>query len=84
MGRKRDVRCKNYLKPGHMASKSLASPMCKKCWKYHHSLLHIEPIPKTKETKKNHLTYAAPSQGGKVLLMTCCVKVIAPDRLWHY
>ena len=73
---------KNFLKPGHMASKCRAPPpMCKKCRKHHHTLLHIEEDVKKKEEtpKKNKGTYAAPSKGKEVLLMTCRVKVIAPD-----
>ena len=66
-----------------MASKCRASPMCKKCRKYHHTLIHIEEDVKKEEApKKNKGTYmyAAPStQGKEVLLMTCQVKIIAPD-----
>ena len=42
-------------------------------------IAHIEDA-KSEETKeiKKDLTYATPSHGGEVLLMTCRVKVIAP------
>ena len=78
---RKDARCSNCFKQGHMASKCWAPPMCKKCRKYHYTLLHIEEDVKKEEApKKNKGTYAAPStQGKEVLLMTCWVKVIAPD-----
>ena len=83
---KRCALCKNCLKPGHMASKCRAPPVCKKCNKYHHTLLHIE-AGTTKETKTDctkkvnkDVTYATPSkQSDEVLLMTCKVEVMAPD-----
>ena len=70
----------NCLKPGHMASKCRAPSMCKKCRKYHHTLLHIEQDAKKEQApKKSKGTYAASStQRKEVLLMTCQVKV-APD-----
>ena len=49
---KKGARCKNCLKPGHMANKCRAPPMCKKCRKYHHSLLHIDEDAKSEETKQ--------------------------------
>ena len=75
------ARCKNCLRPGHIASKCRAPPACKKCRKYHHTLLHKEADPKPKEPKEpGGTTYAVPSRiGEEVLLMTCRVKVIAPD-----
>ena len=75
------ARCKNCLKPGHIASKCRAPPMCRKCHKFHHTLLHKEAETKPEETKKpTNTTYAAPSRRGEeVLLMTCRVEVMAPD-----
>ena len=71
----------------HMATKCRAPPLCKRCNKYHHTLLHIEAETKTEEmktegTKKvsKDVTYAAPSKtSDEVLLMTCRVEVMAPD-----
>ena len=37
--------CTNCLKAGHMASKCRAPPACRKCYKAHHTLLHIEIRP---------------------------------------
>ena len=73
---KRGARCKNCFKRGHMASKCRAPPMCKKCPKYHHTLLHIED-DKMEGTKKTYVTPSTPE--AKVLLMTCTVNVIALD-----
>ena len=57
--------------------------MCNKCWKYHLTLLHIEEDAKKEEgpkKSKGTYMYAAPlTQGKEVLVMTCRVKVIAPD-----
>ena len=38
----RNARYRNCLKSGHIASKCRAPPMCKKCHKQHHTLLHKE------------------------------------------
>ena len=79
---KREARCKNCLKVGHRASRCRAPPMCKRCNKYHHALLHIEAEFKEEDTENvdRDVTYVAPSKGGEeVLLMTCRVKVITPD-----
>ena len=79
---KRAAWCKNCLKPGHIARMCRKLPMCKRCNKYHHTLLHMETAPKTEGTNKvpKDVTYAAPSKGKKeVLLMTCRVEVTAPD-----
>ena len=73
---------KNCLNSGHIASRCHTPPMCKKCGKYHYTLLHIVVDLKTERTKKvsNDVTYTAPSRRDEeVLLMTCQVEVIAPD-----
>ena len=75
------ARCKNCLKSGRMVNKCQAPPMCKKCHKYHHTLLHMEADPKQEETEKpsGSMMYVAPSRWGEeVLLMTYRVKVIVP------
>ena len=79
---KKDARCKNCLKTGHMASRCRAPPMCKRCRKYHHTLLHMEAVPKSEDEKVGkERTYTAhqSARGREVLLMTCNVKVITPD-----
>ena len=55
--------------------------MCKRCHKYHHTLLHRELVTKPEEAKKlSSTTYAASSRRGEeVLLMTCRVEVMAPE-----
>ena len=55
--------------------------MCKKCGKHHHTLLHKEADSKLGKAKEpSKAACAAPSrQSEEVLLMTCRVKVIAPD-----
>ena len=62
---KKAALCKNCLKPVHIASKFRKLPMCKKCSKYHHTLLHMETAPKTegKDKVPKDVTYAAPSKG---------------------
>ena len=77
----KNARCKNCLKPGHIATKCRAPPMCKKCRKNHHTLLHREAETKPEEKKESTSTsYAASSRRGEeVLLMTCQVNVMAPD-----
>ena len=43
---------KKCLMSGHIASRCRAPPMCKKCCKYHHTLLHIiEADPKTEDKR---------------------------------
>ena len=79
---KKAALCKICSKPGHIASKCHAPPMCKKCNKHHHTLLHKAADPKTEGTQmvSKDVTYAAPSKPSKeVLLITCRVEVIAPD-----
>ena len=68
---------------GHIASKCRAPPICKKCNKHRHTLLHIEANTKKEGTKKvaKDVTYmyAAPSKRSEeVLLITCRVEVIGP------
>ena len=57
---KKYARCKNCLKPRHKAFNCRAPPLCRKCLEYHHSVMHIAQDPKTEETKKKDLMYAAP------------------------
>ena len=74
--------CKNCLKTGYIASKCHAPPVCKRCNKYHHTLLHIKANPKMEGTKKvdKDITYTVPSKWSEeVLVMTCWVKILAPD-----
>ena len=77
----KNARCRNCLKPGHIASKCRAPPMCKKCRKQHHTLLHKEADTKSEEGKEpTGSTYTASSRERKeVLLMTCRVNVMASD-----
>ena len=79
---KKGVLCKNCLKPGHIASKCRLPSMCKRCHKYHHTLLHIKADTKKQlrtKVSKETVHVASLKRGGEVLLMTCWVKVIAPD-----
>ena len=79
---KKAALCRNCLKPGHIASKCRKLPMCKRCNKYHHTLLQMEIASKTEGTNKvpKDVTYVASSKGtNEVLLMTCRVEVTAPD-----
>ena len=65
-----------------MASECRAQSMYKKCRKFHHTLLHIKADTKTKDKRKvsKEMTDVASSKlRGEVLLMTCRVKVIAPN-----
>ena len=78
---KKAALCKNSLKPGHIANKCCAPPMCKKCNKHHNTLVHIEADPKMEGTKKvsKDVTYVAPSkQSEEVFLMTYRVEVMVP------
>ena len=77
----KNARCKNCLKPGYITTKCRVPPTCRKCRKYHHTLLHREAETKPEEKKESTSTsYAASSRTGKeVPLLTCRVNVIAPD-----
>ena len=48
----KNARCKNCLKPWHIATYCRAPPMCRRCHKYHHTLLHREA-----ETKGRAITW---------------------------
>ena len=76
-----NARCRNCLKSGHIASKCRAPPMCKKCHKQHHTLLHKGAGTKLQGGKEpSSASYTASSRESKeVLLMTCRVKVTASD-----
>ena len=74
--------CMNCFRKGHIARKCPAASMCTKCDRPHHTVLHMEAKkPNVDRTATNNvsthtsLTYA-PST---VLLMTCQVKVVAPN-----
>ena len=75
------AQCKNCSNPGYIASKCHAPPMRKRCHQYHHMLLQKEADTKPQTTKEpSSTTYVAPSRPNEeVLLMTCRVKVMAPD-----
>ena len=78
--------CMNCLRAGHIAEKCRAPSMCKKCTRYHHTLLHRDADNSTQKKPENaeakeeaHVTVAALSVSEQVLLMTCKVKVTAPN-----
>ena len=50
---KKAALCKNYLKLGCIASNCCKLPLCKKCNKYHHTLLYIETAPRMEGTNKS-------------------------------
>ena len=60
---KKAALCKNCLKPGNIVNKCCAPPVCKKCNKHDHTLLHIEADPKMEGTKVSQdVTNTAPSK----------------------
>ena len=75
--------CVNCPRKGHIAEKCWAPSMCKKCTKNHHTLLHRDADclsqKKPGEDGKEETHVAALSVNEQVLLMTCKVKVTAPD-----
>ena len=75
--------CMNCLRKGHIAEKCWGPPMCKKCTKCHHKLLHRDANcvsqKKPEEECKEEINVAALSVSEQVLQMTCKVKVTAPD-----
>ena len=77
----KNARCKNFLKPGLIVTKGRDPPMCIKCHKYHHTLLHTGADTKPKEREESTSTsYTTSSRRGKeVLLKTCRSNVMAPD-----
>ena len=79
--------CLNCLKPGHFLRQCPSDQHCRKCQKPHHTWLHIEndaSASKTKGSKTpdkavtSHASHleSCPQQ---VLLMTCRVKIVAPN-----
>ena len=76
--------CMNCLRKGHIAVKCQAQPMCKKCTKQHHTLLDRDDDNLSQRRSKNaegkeETHVAGLSVSEQVLLMTCKVKVAAPD-----
>ena len=76
--------CMNCLREGHIAEKCRAPSMCKKCTTCHHTLLHGDADDSTqkkpeKAEAKEEAQVAALSVSEQVLLMTCKVKVTAPN-----
>ena len=75
--------CMNCLKKGHIAERCRAPRMCKKCTRQHHTLLHRDAdhasSRKSDEEAKEETHVAALSVSEQVLLMTCKVKITAPD-----
>ena len=75
--------CTNCSNKGHLAGKCQAPPMCKKCMKFHHPLLHrdVDRTQRKPESKKGkdetHASVLSVSE--QVLLMTCKVKITAPN-----
>ena len=75
----------NCLRKGHIAEKCWTPPMCKKCTKNHHRLLHRDADcvsqKKPEEEDKEETHVVALSVNEQVLLMTCKVKVTTADGL---
>ena len=84
--------CHNCLKPGHFAKQCPSPNRCKKCQRSHHTLIHDDPkaspttfvMPQTQSTTLTASTEVTShaSTGSSVpssLLMTCQVKIDAPD-----
>jgi len=75
--------CLNCMRHGHHAKNCNSAHRCKRCQRPHHTLLHVEPKGETLPSENtsithvsNHATMGLPS---KLLLMTCCVLVEAPN-----
>ena len=76
--------CMNCLRAGHIAEKCRAPSMCRKCTRHHHTLLHRDADNSTQRKPDNaeakeEAHVAALSVTEQVLLMTCKVKVTAPN-----
>ena len=76
--------CMNCLRKGHIAEECRAPQMCKKCTRHRHILLHrdVDNLTQRKpgNAESKEVTHvAALSASEQVLLMTCKVKVTAPD-----
>ena len=56
---KKATLCKICLKPGLVASNFFKPPLCKKCNRYHHTLLHMDGIFKAKGDKTMEATKVA-------------------------
>ena len=73
----------NCLRTGHIAEKYRAPSMCKKSTSHHHTLLHKDADNLTQKKPENteckEEVHVALSVSEQVLLMTCKVKVTAPD-----
>ncbi len=53
--------CINCLKPGHYVKRCTSSQRCRRCQKPHHTLLHVEVQPETREPPPTPPTSAPPS-----------------------
>ena len=78
------VLCINCVGKGHIAEKCRAPPICKKCTKSDHTLLHrvVDSVPQEKPKKDDKVEethIAALTLSEQVLLMTCKVKVTTAD-----
>ena len=76
--------CMNCLRAGHIADRCRAPSMCRKCTRHHHTLLHRDADNSAQRTPeyteaKEEAHVAALSVTEQVLLMTCKVKVTAPN-----
>ena len=76
--------CMNCLRAGHIADKCRSPSMCRKCTRHHHTLLHRDADNSTQNKPDNteakeEAHVASLSITEQVLLMTCKVKVTAPN-----
>ena len=74
--------CMNCFRKGHIARKCPAASMCTKCDRPHHTVLHMEAKkPNVDRTATNNVSThtSLTNAPSTVLLMTCQVKVVAPN-----
>ena len=87
---KKNALCLNCLRPGHFLKDCPTEQRCKDCRKPHHSLMHIAPTkreteprcaksPSTEDTVVASTHVSQLHNCRQVLLMTCRVKIVAPD-----
>ena len=76
--------CMNCLRPGHFVKHCKSLHHCRKCQKPHHTLLHVEREKVVSPPDKQHVVSISSSMASGVtsntLLMTCRVRVEAPDK----